>query len=182
MTEKDILSLIEQDPWMMDVLKTAENLNLPDWLIGAGFVRNKVWDYLHGINRNIVPTRDIDLAYFNPDNIDEQADDRLSKQLKKQTGIEWEIKNQAYTHKINGLKPFASTEDAIAHWVETATAVGVRLQNGQLELICPHGISDLVNLVLRPSPDVRGVKVRFRQRIKEKKWLEKWPKLEVVSN
>ena len=42
MTEKDILDLIKRDKWMMDVLRVAEKLNLPDWIIGAGFIRNKV--------------------------------------------------------------------------------------------------------------------------------------------
>ena len=34
---------------MMNVLNEANKLNLPDWVIGAGFLRNKVWDYLHDI-------------------------------------------------------------------------------------------------------------------------------------
>src|SRR3989344_341827 len=42
MTEKDILDLIKIDKWMMDILRVAEKLNLPDWIIGAGFIRNKV--------------------------------------------------------------------------------------------------------------------------------------------
>ena len=43
MTEQDILKIIENDKWMMDILHVAERLNLPDSMIGAGFVRNKVW-------------------------------------------------------------------------------------------------------------------------------------------
>jgi hypothetical protein len=33
---------------MMDILHIAEKLKLPDCMIGAGFVRNKVWDHLRG--------------------------------------------------------------------------------------------------------------------------------------
>lgn len=63
MTKKDILKLIEKDPWMMKVLDTVQQLNLPDWWIGAGFVRSKVWDYLHGYTvRTHLP--DIDVIYF----------------------------------------------------------------------------------------------------------------------
>ena len=60
MTEQDILKIIENDKWMMDILHVAQKLNLPDWMIGAGFVRNKVWDYLHGYKNEKVLTRDID--------------------------------------------------------------------------------------------------------------------------
>jgi len=64
MTEQDIINLIKNDKWMMAVLKEADKLNLSDWMIGAGFLRNKVWDYLHNIKREIADTRDIDLVYF----------------------------------------------------------------------------------------------------------------------
>jgi len=63
MTESDILNLIKSDPWMMRMLNTAASMNLPDWLIGAGFVRSKVWDHLHGYTTESRPT-DIDLIYF----------------------------------------------------------------------------------------------------------------------
>jgi len=43
-SEQDISKIIEADDWMMDVLRAAEKLQLPDWWIGAGFLRNKIWD------------------------------------------------------------------------------------------------------------------------------------------
>ncbi len=42
MTTEDIINLVAADSWMMDVLHQAEKLNLPNWMIGAGFLRNKV--------------------------------------------------------------------------------------------------------------------------------------------
>ena len=30
-TEQEIIALIEDDKWMMDLLRVAEQLNLPDW-------------------------------------------------------------------------------------------------------------------------------------------------------
>ena len=64
MNDRDILNLIREDDWMMNILSIAERLNFPDWVIGAGFVRNKVWDYLHGFSRKEVATADIDLVYY----------------------------------------------------------------------------------------------------------------------
>lgn len=62
MTEQDILDLIMKDKWMMNIIHIASELDLPDWIIGAGFVRNKVWDYLSGNNKEAVDTRDVDLV------------------------------------------------------------------------------------------------------------------------
>ena len=184
MTEQDILNLISEDKWMMDILHTAEKLNLPDWLIGVGFVRNKVWDYLHGYQKEKVDTNDIDLVYFDPNGNDEDADEKLSKELKMKTGLNWEVVNEAYAHKWYTIKPppYISSEDAVSKWPETATCIGVKVENRKLRLIAPHGIGDLVNLIIRPSPasiDEGNVKNIVVERVNNKKWLEKWPKLKL---
>ncbi len=53
MNRKDIADIIEKDQWMMKVLKAVKTLNLPDWWIGAGFVRSKIWDSIHGYTKKI---------------------------------------------------------------------------------------------------------------------------------
>ncbi len=179
MTEQDILNLISKDKWMMKILHIAERLDLPDWVVGAGFVRNKVWDYLHGYNKPKVDTADIDLVYYAPNGNDQEADEKLSERLKEETGIEWEVVNEAYAHKWNNLPPYKSTYDALSQWPETVTAIGVRLKRGELKLIAPYGISDLVNFVIRPSPKFADTD-RVKERVKQKKWLEKWPKLKIA--
>lgn len=179
MTEQDILNLIQKDEWMMKVLKIAEQQKLKDWVIGAGFIRNKVWDYLHGFVKEEVDTPDIDLVYFDPKGNTPEQDKILSAKLKKETGINWEIINEAYAHTWNHRPPYSSTEDALSKWTETATGTGVNLTNDKLSLMAPHGIDDLVNLIVRPSPKFPGATKIMKKRIKDKKWLEKWPKLKL---
>ncbi len=177
MNDRDILNLIREDDWMMNILSIAERLNFPDWVIGAGFVRNKVWDYLHGFSRKEVATADIDLVYYDLNGNDQKTDEELSQKLKEETGIKWEIVNEAYAHKWNNLPPYKSTDDALSQWPETATGIGVKLESGELKLIAPYGIDDLINLIIRPSPKFSGGIERVMERAKEKDWLEKWPKL-----
>jgi len=62
-TESDLLTLIESDTWMMDILSCVEQLQLPDCWVCAGFIRSKVWDYLHDFNER-TPLGDIDVIYF----------------------------------------------------------------------------------------------------------------------
>lgn len=182
MTEKDILNLIEKDEWMMNILRIAEKQNFPDWAIGAGFVRNKVWDYLHGYDKKEVETNDIDFVYYDPNGNDQKTDEALSEKLRKETGINWEIVNEAYAHKWHNIPPYNSVEDAISQWPETATGIGVKIEDGGLKLIAPYGINDLVNLIIRPCPKFVGGFERVKERADKKRWLEKWPKLEFYKD
>ncbi len=179
MTEQDILNLIEQDEWMMDVLRTAEKLNLPDWVIGAGFVRNKVWDHLHGFENT--PLEDIDLVYFDKSNISEEKEKEYDKMLKEKLDAPWSTKNHARIHLVCNTKPYKSTFDGLSRWPETATGIGVKLEKKELKLITPNGIEDLVNLTLRSAPRFVSELKIIKDRIKKKEWLKKWPKLKVAD-
>ncbi|MCR4333963.1 MAG: nucleotidyltransferase family protein [Patescibacteria group bacterium] len=181
MTEQGILNLIENDPWMMKIIHIAADLNLPNWIIGAGFVRNKVWDHLHSYSRTGVDTADIDLVYYDPLGNNQQADEKLSRQMEEKTGIAWEIVNQFYAHVWNDLPPYGSAENAIAQWPETATGIGVRIEDGKLRLLAPHGIDDLVNLIVRPSPTFREGIAKVKERAEKKQWFKKWPKLKFAD-
>lgn len=178
--EQDLLKMIEADLWMMNVLRIARDLDLPDWMIGAGFVRNKVWDHLHGYKNKKVQTNDIDLIYFDKNNADEKYDKELSKRISDESEIKWEIINQAYTHKWHNTEPYKSTEEALAEWVETPTCVAVRLNDdGTLKLFAPLGINDLLNLIVRRNMTCSDSET-YEKRIKDKGWKEKWPKLTVL--
>lgn len=182
MNEKDILELVKKDSWMMQVLSVAESMNLPDWLIGAGFLRNKVWDHLHGYAKSTSPT-DIDLVYFDGEGRI-NAKDIEAMLTNLMSGLTWEVVNQATAHNWNEAEaPYISTSDAISRWPETATAVGIKIQNGELKLIAPLGIDDLINIVARPTPAFSvsdKKKALVQERISKKHWKEKWPKLKVV--
>lgn len=60
--------------------------------------------------------------------------------------------NQARMHLINNSKPYQSSTDGIAHFPETPTAIGVRLNNGLLEITAPYGINRLVAGIVSPTP------------------------------
>ena len=132
MDEADIINLVKDDSWMPSVLQEAESLNLPDWMIGAGFLRNKVWDHLHGIKRVVADAGDIDLIYFDAENQDEDHDRALSAQMQSKLGLEWEIVNQAYTHKWHNRKDsYKNSTEALSEWVETPTCVAVTLKDDE---------------------------------------------------
>lgn len=187
MTRKDIIKLIEKDEWMINVLKVVESLNLPDWWIGAGFVRGKVWDSLHGYDKR-TPLPDIDVIYFDKNDFIKMEEKSFStkneikyqKQFRKiMPKINWSVTNQARMHLLHNAKPYKNSEEGLSNWVETATCIGVKIQKEKIVLTTPRGIDDLANLIVRPTPKfTKDLKI-FNERIKSKKWLKKWPKLRI---
>lgn len=180
---KNIETLVCEDQWMMDVLMAAKTLDLPDWWIGAGFLRNKVWDALEG---NITQkSRDVDLVYFDRDHTAPETDWAYDEKMNTEYPFaEWEVRNQARMHYKNGFEPFHSTADGISHWVETATCVAVRLKGDSLEFLFCHGSQDLLEMVARPVSYFQSAERihTFHERVDQKKWRERWPKLKVVDS
>lgn len=186
MTQQEIIEIIKNDEWMMQVLETARTLNLPDWMIGAGFVRGKVWDHLHGYTV-ATPLSDIDVIYFDHNELkvtkeeNELIEEEYQNKLKSFLDLNWSVTNQARMHSENGDKEYLSSKDAMSYWPETATAVAVKLlSDNTLELIAPYGIDDLVNLKLRISPNFTRSKSIFEERLTKKQWLKKWPLVKVI--
>ncbi|WP_250033326.1 nucleotidyltransferase family protein [Paractinoplanes maris] len=178
MSTQDVVDLIESDPGAMRVLRVTAGLDLPDWWIGAGFIRNRVWDAISDLPPR--PDRDVDVAYFNPDKPDPHQDTSAEARARLALpGTPWEIRNQARMHLRNGEAPYPSTLAAMARWPETATCVGVTLQRDAVHLVACHGLDDLVTMVVRPSPtfDNEAGRAKIRHRMTTKGWLNRWPGL-----
>lgn len=127
-------------------------MGLPNWCVCAGFVRSKVWDYLHGFKKTHLP--DVDVVFFDADNTDESIEKEYERILRDlDSSVPWSVKNQARMHIKSGHAPFISTADGLSHFPEVCTAIGVYLDpNGEVTLITPYGVEDLVNLIVRPTP------------------------------
>jgi hypothetical protein len=90
----------------------------------------------------------------------------------------WEVRNQARMHVAKALPPHRGIAHAMTFWLETPTAVGVRLgADGALSLVAPFGVSDLAGLVCRPTPWGASRRDQYDARIAAKRWRETWPLL-----
>lgn len=161
-------------------LEMVQEMDLPQWWIAAGYVRNYVWDHLHGYPER-TPLNDVDVIYFDPNDIREDTEKRYEHQIQKKLDVyHWSFKNQARMHIRNREQPYKSVEDAMKRWPETVTAIGISLNNNQnIEIIAPHGLNDLFDLVVRKSPWFADESY-FYTRINNKKWLDQWPDLKVI--
>lgn len=182
---------------------------ISDYLLAAGFVRNAVWDHLHDAAHSPLNDVDLifmgspqsedgALNTESPSDGNSQAakhqEQRLLLALKSAAltrsrasaaeipdnlvDIPWEVKNQRRMHLKHGDAPYASLVEAMAAWPEQETAVGVRLNpDGELEFQSAWGLESLFALKLTPAPG-RSLAV-FQQRLAQKDWLRRFPRLTV---
>lgn len=178
----DIIALVERHGGMMRLLHAVQALGLPDCWIGGGFVRNAVWDVLHGRAVDCDTLNDVDVVHFDRMDAHPARDRAIEAELASRIpGIPWSVKNQARMHERNGQAPYLDTADAMSRWPETATAVGVRLSNGRVELLAPHGVGDLLGMIVRPTPAFSARGDEVLRRVGEKHWRARWPKLSIVD-
>lgn len=179
----DVAALILADPWRRSVLETVRQQPLPDWAVGAGFIRSAVWDALHG-HRERTPLADVDVLYFDRADLSREREAAFEESLMQaRPDVPWSVRNQARMHLRNGDPPYADTADALRYWLETPTAVAIRIdEDGAASLLAPFGTDDLIAMVCRPTPRGREKLPQYRQRIVEKKWWTRWPRVRVLES
>jgi hypothetical protein len=182
-----LVAIAQASAWFMEALQAVRRLDLADWCIGAGAVRNLVWDHLHGFEQPS-SLADVDVAYFDAADLSAGRDRWLQSCLAAQwPQVPWEVTNQAAVHTWfeahfgHAVQPLPSLEAAIATWPEFATCVGVTVDaQGQLRVIAPHGLDDLFGMVVRRNP--RRVSVEtYRQRVRSKRYGQRWPLVRVMA-
>ena len=171
----EFITIIENDDWMLSILETVKSLNLPDSWIGAGFVRNKIWDYKH--QRTRTSLNDIDVIFFDESNSSKEYELTLEEKLHTiMPSVNWSVKNQVRMSARNVHTPYKNCYEAISYWPETATAIAVKLNSSnQIEFIAPYGLNDIFNLIVKPTPNFDLT--TYRNRIVGKKWKDAWDKL-----
>src|SRR5262245_34828741 len=105
-----VADIIAQDPVGMEQLRSVRALGLPDWCIAAGFVRNRVWDHLHGIAPPR-PTNDIDVLYYDASDLSKATEQAHEARLAARLPAPWQVRNQARMHLSKGLPQHKSTSD-----------------------------------------------------------------------
>jgi hypothetical protein len=185
--EQRLCQILKANEWFMSLLKAARACDFPDWFVGAGVIRNIAWDYLHGYTQ---PTSvaDVDVAFFDPTDLTPERDQVAQRQLQAQLPeVPWEAVNQAAVHLWYpehfgySVPPLLSSAEAIGTWPETVTCIGARLlPDDRLLIVAPCGLADLFNLILRRNPR-RVSYEQFQKRAREKRTLEKWPRVRLVD-
>jgi hypothetical protein len=178
-----LVAIARATPWFMQALAQVRSLRLHTWCVGAGAVRNLVWDALHE-SATASALADINVAHFDADDLSAE----LQLQLQSMApATPWEVTNQAGVHLWfeehfgHAVAPLRSLEEAVASWPEYATAVGLRLDDDdRLHVIAPYGLEDLFAMVVRRIP-VRVSVETYRRRVASKRHAQRWPRVTIIE-
>jgi uncharacterized protein len=175
-----VARILGERPDVMNLLASVERLRLPDGWVGAGVIRNAVWDAVSGGTVPQAPA-DVDVVYFDAGDATRERDLAFEAMLAAaHPGPRWSVKNQARMHERAGEGRYAGTADAIGRWPETCTSVAARLAHGRIEVLAPWGVADLLGLVVRPTPAFERRSDVFEARVREKAWTERWAGITII--
>ena len=178
----DIADFIARNPRMMRCLAVLAAHGPAGAWIGAGFVRNAVWDHLSGQDTEALPPADLDVVFHDPVNATAEQDAAFEGALRTAApDLPWSVRNQARMHERNGHRPYRDVADALAHWAETAAAIAARLGPKGVEILAPFGVEDVLDMIIRPTPAFLTKPEIPLARLEAKGWRRRWPRLRVVG-
>lgn len=186
--EAQLRGIIGRCAWLMRILATVRDADLPDAWVGAGAIRDLVWGQLFGHGFASGDVHDVDVVFFDPQDLSRDRDERVTGQLSASwPQVPWQARNQAAVHtwydrRFGGdpVSPLLSISDAVATWPETATAVAVRLDlASQLEVCAPLGLADLLAGVWRRN-DRRVSLQESLSRLARHRPADRWPGVHVI--
>ena len=153
---------VRASPSLMQVLVTAREIDLPDWLMFSGAVYQRVLNHLTGREADY-GIKDYDLGYHDASDISYEAEDavirRVAAAFEPPLRDMVEVRNQARVHLWfegkfgEAYAPLTCTAEALERFVSPLFAVGVRLEaDDSLTVIAPFGLADLFAMRLAPNP------------------------------
>jgi hypothetical protein len=189
----ELRSIIAGSRWFVDLLETVRTVRPPQAWIGAGVIRDVVWEQLFGENTvdagtSEVRAKDVDVAFFDEHDLSRARDLLVESELTRhRPDVAWDAKNQAAVHlwypNRFGVRvpPLASVPEAVATWPEFAVCVAARLcSRGTIEICAPHGLDDLLDGIWRRNP-TRITVDEYKRRLARKQPASRWRGVRVLS-
>jgi hypothetical protein len=170
---------------LAELLARFDEIGLPDGWLVAGAIAQTVWNLAFGKAAEF-GVKDVDLVYFDAQDLSPETEAEHERRLRglfRHLPIKLDVKNEARVHLWYEARfgypipRYLSTEDAIASFPTTATAIGVRRHAGHFEYCAPFGLDDLFGLVVRPNQ--RQI-TRAVYQAKVERWRSVWPQLAFV--
>lgn len=184
--ELRLSAVLLQTPWFHRALVAVQCLGIISAYIGAGAIRNAVWDSLYGYAVPS-PLADIDVVFFDDRNTSSSHERSIESRLCYDCpDLPWEVTNQATVHLWfetyfgYPVPPLESVEDAVRTWPETATCMAVRLDSrNKIEVLAPYGLRDLFEMKIRWNL-ARITIEGFLERVRQKNYRQRWPKVDII--
>lgn len=168
--EARIRAVLRDCPRFMQCLRVVAEVHPGAW-VGAGAVRNPLWHRWHGREGEPEAT-DLDVVWFDASGIPSDAELQQAVRVRL-PGFEIDAENQALVqNKAQNLA------QAVGRWPEPATCIAARW-TGEIELLAPLGLDDVVGMIIRRNPVLP--EVVYRTRVKKKRWKFRFPWVVVMK-
>ncbi len=173
-----IIDLFESEPLLKEAFLSLQSVSSNLW-ISAGFIRNNIWNNF--TKKQLDLDCDVDVIYYDQEQVDLEKEEVIQNKLQKiNSEYKWSVKNQVRMAKRNNTN-YLSLEDALSKFPETATCIAMRLTENGYEVLAPHGLDDLFNFVIRPTPISLNNMEIFEKRILKKTWSKRWPQVKIIK-
>ncbi len=169
------------------MLGVANRVDPPEWWISAGVIRDIIWYGRFGSRFEHEAVKDIDLIFFDPDNLTPSCDHQVEVALSSlDASLVWDAKNQAAVHLWYprrfgiAVNPFSSASEAVATFPEYCTCVGIRWSpKAGWDVAAPYGLDDLLDGTWRRNP-IRVTIQEYVARLERKQPLRVWTGVRVL--
>ncbi|HWF21728.1 MAG TPA: nucleotidyltransferase family protein [Acidimicrobiales bacterium] len=184
----ELTDILASSDWFLATLDRVATVDPPQWWVGAGVIRDLVWDTRFGEGFDPARLKDVDVAYFDGTDLTTDREVGLASELRElDPSIVWDVKNQAAVHQWYparfglDVQPFQSVSEAVATWPEYAACVAVRHgEDGSLLVLAPHGLDDLLDGVWRRNP-TRVTPEEYERRLRRKDPAARWRGMRVTG-
>ena len=176
------IDLLDDQPMVSASIEAAMRVNLPNWCIVGGFLRDLAWGSVFG---RAVPPRDIDLIYLNHEDISPDTDRRIEENLQSISGLPFRVKNQARMHIYNAEERYISVADAMEKFPVTVSAIGITgSRSGSPVIFSTFGYEALFTPVFQITPHFieKNRQDDFFAYLNRNRLPERWPEVPVETD
>lgn len=186
---EELISILKKNHPLMEMLEYIAELRLPNFYIAAGCVFQTVWNYQDGRDLNY-EVKDLDVIYYNPENLSIDTDMKYYEMIQEYARshsipYEVDVSNEARMHLWKEKKesekvlPYQNSEDAIGRWIATVHAIGITIEDGNIKVYAPYGLSDIFSRTIRPIKHSGNSKELYNKKVTG--WQNRFSKLTVVE-
>ena len=186
---EELIFILKKNHPLMEMLEYIAELRLPNFYIAAGCVFQTVWNYQDGRDLNY-EVKDLDVIYYHPEDLSIDTDMKYYEMIQEYARshsipYEVDVSNEARMHlwkeKKEGEKvlPYQNSEDAIGRWIATVHAIGITIEDGNIKVYAPYGLSDIFSRTIRPIKHSSNSKELYNKKVTG--WQNRFSKLTVVE-
>ena len=183
------ISILKQNNDLMTILEYISELELPNFYIAAGSIFQTIWNHYDNKPLNF-GIKDIDIIYYDAQNISKESEKELEDKIinyfeKLGLKYEFDVHNEARMHlwKKNNenkyINQYKNSEDAIDQWIATVHAIGITMENNEIKVYAPYGLSDIFSRTIRPIKHKANSKELYDKKVAS--WQNRFKNLSIIE-